>query len=1062
MKTQSLHPTPVCYWVCLLFFVCVTLQIVSCTTSDKEVHKPELTGEILFEKAESFIQLAMVDSGGYYLQKAILLFQREEKWEAYLECLAHLAFVQLKCNQLPAFQASMQQIMQAVKVHGLEDSQSMKYVYQLLGYINTLQGNFEEGKSNFEQALHITKQHFPENHIEMAEAYSTFGNYYFAKSAYIQAQMYTEMAISILKEKLTHKDTLSGPELNYIHNSLGTLYNNLAAIAGDRGLNRESRRLAERGLSYRMQAANPDQADLVLNYNTLGTIFVRKGDFETGESYYLKAFQLGKEINCVQPMVLPGIQANLSEVYMEMRDYSRAVASGKEALSLLRQAGFGATFNAAMTTILLANIYREMGEPDSADWYRKQAESIMLSNSENKRQFSLLNGYMGLWHFDMGNFSMAKHFFQQQLEVELEIGDSQSSNNVKALRNIGHTEVQLRNFSQAYRYFYRAAALLHADTNMLKKHQLPPLFSQISSEALVEFLLTLENLANARRREALIYEDRMDLWQEDLAAHQMVLTALDSMRLVLTEDLGRAEMTNLYRHIFENGIEASLKLYNLTSKPQYLSTAWYFMEKGKGSLLLAGIRASQIAYSDSLVSREMDIRQQLAANRTFINQLESKRMSHQVDSLIEVNFKLKQQQEALRKSMLEKFPVYSKNLFDVSIIGLDSLREHFLKENEAFISYHYMHDELYAMAVTNDTVSIKVFYPDTRLDSLLLETKKLSKGYNSNIALGEWKPAFYQLAFALYQVLIGPFEEIIAEKKLIISPSSELYDLPFEMLITEMRPEPDQIALKEFPFLLKKYPIRYAFSATVHYERLPAAAPQRPAKVLGIAPLHFEGYPSLEEGRKELEAISQYYPIKKLMGSQASEAAFKEEAPHFSIVHISTHAIPNLIYPLNAHLLLHAEEGSKEDGQLKLSEIYGLPLNLDMVVLAACQTSEGPDIEGEGTISLGRGFRYAGAKSVIMTHWQASDIATQYLLGLFYKHLAAGKPKDEALRQAKLDMLEEAYEKYENPYYWANFVLYGAPDALIPARKNNWWWVGGIVLFLIGMYGFLRIKNRQV
>jgi CHAT domain-containing protein len=42
----------------------------------------------------------------------------------------------------------------------------------------------------------------------------------------------------------------------------------------------------------------------------------------------------------------------------------------------------------------------------------------------------------------------------------------------------------------------------------------------------------------------------------------------------------------------------------------------------------------------------------------------------------------------------------------------------------------------------------------------------------------------------------------------------------------------------------------------------------------------------------------------------------------------------------------------------------------------------------------------------------------------FYKNLLEnGMKKEEALRQAKLEMIKDG--KYASPYYWSTFVMYG-------------------------------------
>ena len=141
-----------------------------------------------------------------------------------------------------------------------------------------------------------------------------------------------------------------------------------------------------------------------------------------------------------------------------------------------------------------------------------------------------------------------------------------------------------------------------------------------------------------------------------------------------------------------------------------------------------------------------------------------------------------------------------------------------------------------------------------------------------------------------------------------------------------------------------------------------------------------------------------------------------------------------------------------EDGVLTAKEIAGMDLRrLDLVALSACQTGLG-EITGDGVFGLQRGFKKAGANTLLMSLWKVDDTATQLLMTLFYKNLLSGMGKYEALAAAQKYLRELEVEvkpektapqqimdgkegkkekkpehktvrKYANPYYWAAFVL---------------------------------------
>lgn len=144
-----------------------------------------------------------------------------------------------------------------------------------------------------------------------------------------------------------------------------------------------------------------------------------------------------------------------------------------------------------------------------------------------------------------------------------------------------------------------------------------------------------------------------------------------------------------------------------------------------------------------------------------------------------------------------------------------------------------------------------------------------------------------------------------------------------------------------------------------------------------------------------------------------------------------------------------------EDGILTAKEIATLDLRgLDLVVLSACQTGLG-EITGDGVFGLQRGFKKAGANTLMMSLWKVDDNATQMLMSKFYEYLIAGKSKYESLREAQRyvreyeeevevkddekksynanqkeqtqrQQTEKVYKKskpYQDPKYWAAFIL---------------------------------------
>ncbi|MCR5454635.1 MAG: CHAT domain-containing protein [Bacteroidales bacterium] len=195
------------------------------------------------------------------------------------------------------------------------------------------------------------------------------------------------------------------------------------------------------------------------------------------------------------------------------------------------------------------------------------------------------------------------------------------------------------------------------------------------------------------------------------------------------------------------------------------------------------------------------------------------------------------------------------------------------------------------------------------------------------------------------------------------------------------------------------------------------------------------------------------FDVKALSDAAATEESFKQlSGSGIKVLHIGTHGFYETAEDLqNANLnfytassqndedralscsgLLFAGANSAldpqrqheipegtDDGILTAKEISRLDFNgLDLVVLSACQTGLG-EITGEGVFGLQRGFKKAGAQTIVMSLWKVADESTQLLMIEFFKNLTAGQTK----RAAFLAAQKVVRAKYPNPLHWAAFVM---------------------------------------
>ncbi len=163
------------------------------------------------------------------------------------------------------------------------------------------------------------------------------------------------------------------------------------------------------------------------------------------------------------------------------------------------------------------------------------------------------------------------------------------------------------------------------------------------------------------------------------------------------------------------------------------------------------------------------------------------------------------------------------------------------------------------------------------------------------------------------------------------------------------------------------------------------------------------------------------------IGAQASRERFlRGDFDYYKILHFATHGFLNQRTPDLSGLVLslYDEKRHSQNGFLRVIDLYSIRLHNDLVVLSACQTGLGKDVDGEGIIGLTRGFMYAGASGVVSSLWKVDDAATAELMKRFYRAmLKENQTPSAALRIAENELRQ--IPRFKNPQNWAGFTLAG-------------------------------------
>jgi len=242
------------------------------------------------------------------------------------------------------------------------------------------------------------------------------------------------------------------------------------------------------------------------------------------------------------------------------------------------------------------------------------------------------------------------------------------------------------------------------------------------------------------------------------------------------------------------------------------------------------------------------------------------------------------------------------------------------------------------------------------------------------------------------------------------------------------------------PYLLYDYQFSRHFSATSIIQHESTNTLNREITFGGFVPK----YSFTSKGESSCESITplkgNFESVKEIKSnfkkgdifSPATLTQFENNLEKYDILHLSMHRCLNLNDPQRSSLIF-TYETSQKPNLFYLGTLYNKTISAELIVLSACKTGGGKLRGGEGLMSFGRAFLYAGGKSVVMNLWDANPKASQIIMKSFYKNIVQPKmTKDKALTNALRDY---AQSKFKHPSYWANYIITGDLTHLIINQK---------------------------
>jgi CHAT domain-containing protein len=539
-------------------------------------------------------------------------------------------------------------------------------------------------------------------------------------------------------------------------------------------------------------------------------------------------------------------------------------------------------------------------------------------------------------------------------------------------------------------------------------------------------------------------------FDQAINSYNDTIRAVDQLGSGIVNDVNRSDFICYWRKVYQQLIELDGRLLKKTGSGIFELDLFANVERMKSRSFLEYLerrgRLKESRAADKTKTREDKIKEERLG---YLRQLSQDNLTP--DKKGELENEIRQREEMLSTIFMDRYLRSGPQEIRTEPVAVGILQQEALRPDTALVEYFLGDERSYLILITNTLFKSFELPPARQIyDSLV--------GYLSFLSDPNVPPdRGFAAAQRLYKELFSPADGILPHtvSRLVIVPDGILFGLPFETLL---RPAGERGGHE---YLLSRYTITYSPSASaLFYLQKKPRRSAYPKDLLALGdPVYHDQGSSTEKGlpspsrilselykrngyalgplpfsRAEVERISKRFAAGKkdiYLGRQVTETFLKtQDLSGYRIIHFAGHAFSDETYPLRSTLVFSLGDDD-EDGFLQASEMYGMRLDADLVVLSGCQTGGGKNIRNEGILGLPRIFFYMGARSVVATLWRIDDRATARFMDYFYDCLGQGLGKAEALRVSKEKMM--ASRRYAHPYFWSAFILTGEPQASCPS-----------------------------
>ena len=897
-----------------------------------------------------------------------------------------------------------------------EGNQKTLAVMHDLGAAYVSIDNMDRALPMLERLVAGSENLFGDSHPRTAIAYIELGKAYYKKNQYKKAKKLARDAYGILDGK-------KSPQFKHTNRALLLL----AQIAWHNGEQVKAERLLQKAIANYSRVENVQGTPLMnVLITMLGRVYLSQGRLGDAQSLLEKSLASVKaELGAGNKRVAK-VEMILSVVYLRNNQPQKAADYLQDAVATLESIGLTKTrtYARAVRQQVQANV--RIGKLDQADKSMQKLNAVINDHEDDPV-------FIGPAYFTRGIYAKAK-----------------------------------KDYSVAEENLKKAVARMDTDFGR--------------NNALTQRMLTV--LGEVLREQGK-YKEAISVYQDLIGRTSVFLSKRFSESKTGRDQQEQFISENLEKYL---SLLAQVGASNQQLDIDLAAESFHVAENMRSRSLQSAVlgMAARTAVDDSYLAeqirKEQDVRKELGKVEeemlALINGFGGQ-ANRQTKQYLRRRVLLNKELNEINEEIARKFPEYNR-LVNPQPADIEHVRK-ILGDDEVLLSFYSLKDQTLVWAISKN----KTEFREIKLGAADMQNKigKLRGSLDVNVSYLSDIPKYdVALAYELYNTLIGPSKKVFAHaKNIIIVPHRAMFSMPFGALLqkpVKLVHKKNTLPFSEYktlPWLARDYALNIMPSATAmvtlrqfhkqinpdksfigfgdpqfsnDIKNVKGGVAQRGIHIAQRALLNTRNIrklPNLPETSKELRdmavALKADVNSDVYLRDRATEENVRSKSlDDYSVIAFATHGLvagdlDGLNQPALA-LTPPATPSDKDDGLLQMSEVLGLKLNADWVILSACNTASGDGtLHSDGLTGLAQAFFYAGSRAMLVSLWPVESTSTELLTTTIFNNNAGLKryQRAAALQVARMRLIngkgyiENGKEQfsYAHPIFWSAFMIVG-------------------------------------